>query len=453
MFKYFIVIFFLLVSQCSYSQGSNTCAGAQSNQVTLPFFGNNQSLCGDLNDYNGLNACATPTGGGNYYGGQDWLYSFTPSQDGFINITINDIQSPGFAYPTISLLTACPGTSGACLGFLQVDPTVGGSLVRQVEAGQTYYVLVDAYTWLNIFANCYQFDLLISLTPIITQPGCNNVNFSLNNFNGWQGTTGLSQMSPAGSLTPSYNGNGIGIVNGRHTIMNGGVDPCGGFPRVDPLGGPFSVRLGNNNTGAQAEQLIQRFLVTPLNNSFTYRYAVVFEDPGHGSNEQPFFRAILRDQNGNTIQCSEFIVSAAGNLPGFFNSPTCTGVRYKPWSTVNVDLSNFIGQEVTAEFTTGDCSQGAHYGYAYIDAKCEQSLIQALADSICLGESVTLVAPQGYSSYGWLPGGQTTQSITVTPNQSTVYQLNLVSQNGCLSMTQFTITVFPNPGPLIIYTD
>ena len=453
MFKYFIISFLLLLNLVVYSQGSNTCAGSQANQVTLPFVGNNQSLCGDVNDYNGLNACATPTGGGNYYGGQDWLYSFTPNQDGFINITINDIQSPGFAYPTISLLTACPGTPGSCLGFLQVDPAVGGSLVRQVEAGQTYIVLVDAWTWSNVFANCYQFDLLISLTPIITQPGCNNVNFSLNSFTGWQGTTGLSQISPAGSLTPNYNSTGIGIVNGRHTIMTAGNDPCGGFPRVDPLGNPFSVRLGNNDVNSQAEQLVQRFLVTNSNSSFTYRYAVVFEDPGHNSNEQPFFRAILRDQNGNTIQCSEFVVSAAGNLPGFFNSPTCTGVRYKPWSSVNVDLSNYIGQEVTAEFTTGDCSQGAHYGYAYIDAKCEPSLLQALQDSICAGESVTLVAPPGYSSYQWLPGGQNTQSITVTPLQSTVYQLNLVSQNGCLSSTQFTITVFPYPGPLIIYTD
>ena len=164
MFKYFIISFLLLLNLVVYSQGSNTCTGSQANQVTLPFFGNNQSLCGDLNDYNGLNACATATGGGNYYGGQDWLYSFTPSQDGFINITINDIQSPGFAYPTISLLTACPGTPGSCLGFLQVDPGVGGSIVRQVEAGQTYIVLIDAWTWSNVFANCYQFDLLISLT-------------------------------------------------------------------------------------------------------------------------------------------------------------------------------------------------------------------------------------------------------------------------------------------------
>jgi hypothetical protein len=443
----YISLFLIFCSKLS-AQGSNTCAGAAANPITLPFFGNNQSTCGDGNDYTGANPCiATSTG--NYYGGQDWLYSFTPSQDGYVNVVLNDIVSAGFAYPTISLLSACPGTAGACVGFIQCDPTQGGgSLVRHVEAGQTYYVLVDAFTWSNFFPNCYQFDLSMQFTPVVAQPSCTNINFNANSFVGWFGTTGLSTISPAGSQTPNYNSTTLGIVNGRHTIMGGGNDPCGGFPRVDPSGSPFSVRLGNNDVNSQAEQLTQTFMVSPSNSSFTYRYAVVFEDPGHNSNEQPFFRAVLRDQNGAIISCSDFAVSAAGNLPGFFNSPTCTGVRYKPWSSVNVDLTNYIGQKVTAEFTTGDCSQGAHYGYAYIDANCAPSLLQAFPDTICIGESVVLTVPSGYQSYVWLPGNQTTTSITVTPVVSTTYQLNLVSFNGCLTSIQLPIVVIPFPNPL-----
>ncbi len=430
------------------AQGSNTCVGAAANPIGFPFFANNQSTCGDINDYIGLNACATPTSG-NYYGGQDWLYSFTPSQDGYINIVLNDIVATGFAYPTITLLSACPGTAGSCVGFVQCDPSQGGgSLVRHVEAGQTYYVLVDAFTWANFFPNCYQFDLSIQFTPTVAQPSCANINFNTNSFLGWFGTTGLSTTSSIGSPTPNYNSTALGIVNGRHTIMSAGNDPCGGFPRVDPLGGPFSVRLGNNDVNAQAEQLRQTFMVSASNSSFTYRYAVVFEDPGHNSNDQPFFRAILRDQDENIITCSDFIVSSAGNLPGFFNSTTCSGVIYKPWSTVNVDLTNYIGQNVTAEFTTGDCSQGAHYGYAYIDANCAPSLLQALPDTICIGESVVLTVPPGYQSYTWLPGNQTSPSITVTPIVSTTYQLNLVAFNGCIVSIQIPITVIPATGPL-----
>lgn len=441
--KWIGLVLFVWFCLCSklYSQGSNTCAGAAANPVNLPFFGNNQSTCGDGNDYTGLNACATPNTG-SYYGAQDWIYSFTPVVDGYVTITLNDIV-PTSSFPTITLLTACPGTVGTCIGFIQCDPNLGGSIVRYLQGGQTYYVLVDAFTWSNFFPNCYQFDLSIGLTAVVPQPGCTNINFNSNSFVGWHGTTGISTMSPNGTPTPTYNATGLGIVNGRHTIMTNGNDPCGGFPRVDPTGAPFSVRLGNNNVNAQAEQLTQTFIVTPTNNSFTYRYAVVFEDPGHNSNEQPFFRAVLRDQNGNVIPCSEFVVSAAGNLPGFFNSPTCSGVRYKPWSTVNVDLSSYIGQKVTAEFTTGDCTQGAHYGYAYIDAQCSQSFLEGFPDTICVGESTTLTAPNGYQSYLWTPGGQTTQSITVSPQSDITYQLNLVAFNGCVSSVSLPIVVVP----------
>jgi len=452
MFKYLLLFITLFAYSKLGAQGSNTCVGATANPITLPFFANNQSTCGDLNDYTGINGCAIPTSG-NYYGGQDWLYSFTPLQDGYVNIILNDIVANGVTYPTISLFSACPGTAGSCLGFVQGSIWQGGgSLLEYVEANQTYYVLIDAFTWSNYFTNCYQFDINIQFTPITVQPSCTNINFNTGNFNGWYGTTGLSLTAPINSLTPNYSATALGIINGRHTIMNGGNDPCGGFPRVDPQGNPRSVRLGNNDVDSEAEQLMQTFIVTPSNNSFTYRYAVVFEDPGHGSNEQPFFRALLRDQTGNIIPCSEFIVSAAGNLPGFFNSTTCTGVTYKPWSTVNVDLNDYLGQQVTAEFTTGDCSQGAHYGYAYIDAECTPSLLQALPDTICVGETITLTAPPGYESYTWLPGNQTTTSITVSPTDDTIYTLNLVAFNSCVSSIQIPITVVPYP-TVILFTN
>jgi hypothetical protein len=445
MFKYLLLFITLFAYSKLGAQGSNTCAGAVANPITLPFFGNNQSTCGDGNDYTGANPCiATSTG--NYYGGQDWLYSFTPTQSGYVTIVLNDVVSSIISYPTLTLSNACPGTFGACIGFVQYNPTpANATIVSYVQAGQTYYVLVDAYVWGTYFANCCQFDLSIQFTPVVPQPGCTNIGFNSNNFNGWFGTRGLSTRAYIGAPTPNYNATALGILNNRHTIMSGGNDPCGGFPRVDPLGGPFSVRLGNNDVNAEAERLTQTFIVSPSNNSFTYRYAVVFEDPGHTSNEQPFFRALLRDQNGNVIPCSEFVVSAAGNLPGFINSTTCLGVRYKPWSTVNVDLDNYIGQQVTAEFTTGDCAQGAHYGYAYIDAACSQSFLDAYPDTICVGESVTLNAPNGYQSYLWLPTNQTTQSITVTPSNSTIYQLNLVSFNGCVRTVQLPIVVIPYP--------
>lgn len=400
---FLIVLFCTTLSLLLAAQGGNTCANASSAPLSIPFNLNNQSTCGDGNDYTGVNGCL-PASWGNAYGGQDWLYSFTPNTSGFINILLDDIQATGTAYPTMSLYDACPGTVNACLVTSQGSSlnNSGTTIVYPVQAGVQYFIGIDAFTVSNYYADCFQFDLEASLITEPVQPACSNMDFNNGNLNGWIATTGNSVTGPAGAITPTYSITGIGVVNGRHTVMTGGNDPCAGFPRVDPLGGPSSVRLGNSNTGNEAEQLRQTFMVSASNSSFTYRYAVVFEDPGHTSREQPFFRALLRDQSGDVIPCSDFVVSAAANLPGFFS---CTGnVRYKPWSAVNVDLSNYLGQPVTVEFTAGDCSQGGHYGYAYIDAQCAPSTLASLADTICPGESITLTEPEGYASYNWQPG-------------------------------------------------
>jgi gliding motility-associated-like protein len=438
-------------SDALYAQGSNTCAGAAASPITLPFTANNQSTCGDGNDYTGTNACNTASFGNNY-GGADWIYAFTPTQNGYINIVLNNIQATGWAFPTLTLFDACPGTVGSCLAMAQGSTWSGqAALLQQVQANQTYYLLVDAYMSGNSYASCYSFNLSASLITTPAQAACTNMGFNSGNLNGWTGTLGTSITGSSNAQTPTYNATAINIANGRQTIMTGGNDPCAGFPRVDPLGGPFSVRLGNSNTGAEAEQLLQTFAVSPSNSSFTYRYAVVFEDPGHTSPEQPFFRALLRDQNGEVIPCSEFIVSAAADLPGFFSSTTCSGVVYKPWSTVNVDLSNYLGQNVTVEFTTGDCSQGGHYGYAYIDAACAPSVLADLGDTICPGQSVMLTAPTGYQSYLWQPSGSTSQTITVSPSASTTYTLSLVAFNGCTSQFQIPVVVAPIPVASFVY--
>ncbi|MEZ5173263.1 MAG: PKD domain-containing protein [Bacteroidia bacterium] len=434
------------------AQGGNTCAAASAAPLSIPFNLNNINLCGTGNDYTGANGCSNG-GWGSAYGGQDWIYSFTAAQTGMISITLDDIQSSGTSYPTLSLYQDCPGTAGACLATVQTSSfnNSGATLVFPVEANTQYFIGLDAFTIGNFYSDCYRYDLEGSITPVTVEASCSNMGFENGNLSNWFATTGKAVTAAPGSPTPNYNITGIGVVNGRHTIMNGGNDPCAGFPRVDPQGGNFSVRLGNNNTGADAEQLKQTFMVSSNNSSFTYRYAVVFEDPGHTSAEQPFFRALLRDENGDVIPCSEFIVSAAANLPGFFNSNNCAGVRYKPWSTVNVDLTNYLGQPVTVEFTAGDCSQGGHFGYAYIDAACAPSTLAALADTICPGESVTLTAPDGYASYQWSPGNSTAQSITVSPAASTVYTLNLTAFNGCSSVFQIPITVAQLPVPAFTY--
>lgn len=436
-----------------HAQGGNTCAIAATNNLNFPFTINNFTTCNRGNDYIAGNSCL----GAQYYSGQDWYFAFNPTQSGFATISITSMSYPSGSFaciPSLTIFQGCPTAGGTCLGsaFGNWSGTMPISVTVQVQANTQYYILLDSYFLQNFYAGCFTFNLTGSLTTIPVQPSCTNMGFDSNNFNGWTATKGLAATSPAGSPTPTYSMNGIGVVNGRHTIVTGGNDPCGGFPRVAPAGNGFSVRLGNNQTGAEAEQLRQTFMVSPSNASFTYKYAVVFEDAGHPTNQQPFFKALLRDQNGTMIQCSEFIVAAQAGLPGFINSTSCAGVRYKPWSTVNVDLTSYVGQSVTVEFTTGDCSQGGHFGYAYIDAACSPSTIAENIDTVCVGQSVTLQAPTGYSNYVWNPGNVNQQNYTVTPLVTSNYILSATAFNGCVRTFNVPITVSPLPTAQFQYT-
>jgi gliding motility-associated-like protein len=255
--------------------------------------------------------------------------------------------------------------------------------------------------------------LILSKSNVNAQ-GCPNADLSQGNFNNWTGFTG------------NYNNPAIntGIVNGRHTIMTGpGTDPntCGGLPLVPP-GSTFSARLGNDNVGAQAERLRYSITVDPSNVFFTYKYAVIFEQAGHSPSDQPKFDLRILNGANQVIHpvCGQYSVYEQPG-GGFIN---CSFYRYRPWTTVGLDLSPYMGQTITLEFTTYDCALGGHFGYAYIAASCGPLQLDI---SYCPGSnSAILEAPPGFASYNWSTG-QTGQQITINnPN---------VGQNVTVTMT------------------
>jgi hypothetical protein len=276
----------------------------------------------------------------------------------------------------------------------------------------------------------FLFTTLLIIIGLESFSQCLNADFELGNFTGWQGMRGV--CCPIN--TPI-----MGIAAGRHTIMSGnGTDPrtCNQVPVVCPWGGNFSARLGNANIFNQAEALMYTFTVTPNSTLFTYSYAVVFEDPGHIDEEQPRFetRVIV---GGNSIPCTEYTVTAASNLPGF---QTCPGIdsqgdpiliTFRNWTTVGVDLTPYIGQPVTVEFRTGDCDLGGHFGYAYIDAiSCQPMEIEL---NYCVGDTAAvLTAPPGFQSYNWSTG-ETTQTITIDPNDYNLITCEIISFSGCVA--------------------
>lgn len=275
------------------------------------------------------------------------------------------------------------------------------------------------------------------------QSGCYNSDFeSSPSFTaGWTGATG--NWSPSNVVMTN------GIVNGRHTIMNApGFDPFtnNNVPFIAP-GGTCSARIGNTavsysyNNGF-TESLSYTFTVTPQSNLFIYKYAVVLEDPdaSHSLAEVPCFEIDVYNQNNQLISCGgHYEVSAQSGIPGFSTYITNGRViRYRNWSAVGVDCSAMSGQTVKIVFKTFDCSPGAHFGYAYVDAFCRSLSVDV--DYCTYNNSTVLKAPIGFQKYKW-SNGASTRNITVSnPVNGATYSCVLTSYTGCTVAISTTLT-------------
>ncbi len=230
-----------------------------------------------------------------------------------------------------------------------------------------------------------------------------NIDFeagSLQNWNCYVGTTAVQNNDNIITVNPSP------PVTGRHTLYAKGaatvVDPYGLFPVNPPDGSGYAVRLGNNTNGSEAERITYEFTVPANANdaTFTYRYAVVFQDPGHNPNEQPRFIARILDvQTNSYLPCASNEYIATASLPGFQTSPVDGAVKFKPWSSVFINLGAYGGKRLKVEFTTADCTKGAHWGYAYVDVgECN---VTASAHYECNPNIASFTGPGGFQDYKW----------------------------------------------------
>lgn len=270
-----------------------------------------------------------------------------------------------------------------------------------------------------------------------------NLDFESGNLSNWQFFTG--NCCPVNTTT------GGPPVAGRHTLTTGtAVDPYGGFPIVPPGGGSFALKLGNSNVGAEAERA--RYYVRVPSGpqsiyTLLYRYAVVFQDPSHPTNEQPRFEVNVFDSaTGQPLPCNQFTFVASSSLPGFKSAGG--GVWYKDWSTSSIDLSAMAGKTVAVDFTASDCGYGGHFGYAYIDVSC--GLFQVYNLHCSSKSTITLSAPPGFQNYEWydsttftlLGTGQTLTQPTPTARKTFAVILTPYTGFGCPDTvyTVFTIS-------------
>ena len=342
----------------------------------------------------------------------------------------------------------CPNGNEPCMASALCNLNCDSlSFSVQLEAGQTYQWTIMAAKELikpgkaEISAELIGDDTCILCEEDICK-ACANAASETGTITGWEGTYGTfaDPRTNSGVVTM-----GINNRESRHQIVTAGeYDKYAleDIPVNNPFNGRYSIRLGNDDIGAKAETISYTFPVDANSTFFTYYYAVVFEDPNHIPEEQPYFKVTVYGEDQQEIACGTYEVTADNNIPGFKTSPVNSQVVYKPWSSVSIPIDAYVGQNLTVEFITRDCDLGGHFGYAYLDATCDY--LGNLTDEIllCEGDSVALMAPPGFASYNWSDGA--TGQINWVQDTGD-YKVDMVTTTGCLHAERVHVYMQRNP--------
>jgi gliding motility-associated-like protein len=285
-----------------------------------------------------------------------------------------------------------------------------------------------------------------------------NIDFELGNFSNWQcsiGTTSVKGGENFITLNPSP------PIPGRHEIITNRSAPqmdfFGNFPVLCPYGGNYTVKLGNAGTGAEAEGISYTFTIPARLDTFTftYFYAVVFEDPNHSIFQQPRFFVTAYDvATEELVNCASYNYVSNGTLPGFEKSPKQANVLFKNWSPTSLQFAGLAGKTVRLEFKTADCTLGGHFGYAYLDVGSGCSNILATAPYCVETNSLLLNAPYGFDRYTWYNEDYSVvlgslQSLTLSPPPATTgtFHVDAIPYPGYGCRDTFDAVVTPLPVP------
>lgn len=282
-------------------------------------------------------------------------------------------------YPNDSLLTIITYTNSITLeDLIPVRP---------------YIVIVNSYcdSLRSHCSNTFEFFTSIFTIECITFTDLKDLNF-IPTFGNYE-----DPYSHNGLIDYGYNSS-----QSRHTIH---YDTAQKDERTNnllstiPLGELASFRLGNWLPGAEAESCTFAYYVDTNNfDMFLLKYAIVLEDPNHNQAQQPRFTLEIMDTNYVLFdeECGYTDFYASGDLN--WNTVEGSTVIWKDWTSIGIDLSSYHNQKIFVRFTTYDCDEGGHFGYAYFNLKCDNRYTNK---EFC-GENDTLIfeAPLGFD-YLW----------------------------------------------------
>lgn len=191
----------------------------------------------------------------------------------------------------------------------------------------------------------------------------------------------------------------------------------GGQAKVVPDGELASIRLGNWKSGNEAERIEFSFDVDTIKYPvLLLKYMPILEAPEwHGPTEQARFTLDILINGKSIGECGQADFNATDVMQNNALTPSAVSqgwhltpsevaqsgadVVWKEWTTVGVNLRNkaYAGKQLTARLTTFDCTQSAHFGYAYFTLGCSDGKLKGMK---CGAINPEFEAPDGFH-YRW----------------------------------------------------
>ncbi len=319
---------------------------------------------------------------------------------------------------------------------------------------------------------------------------CNNEDFELATtqisapgaVQGWTAQSGTNANS---CNPPQLNGNAnytvyaAPVLDAKTNIMVSSYFDAGSA--ASPSGNSFIKLNDDSPPGSRAVKLSKSFIVTPNNALFQYAYFPVIEDGSHDCCDQPGFNIRITVTNtttnqSNVLTCPQISVAVPGALcqytpapgsPTFVAAPTNTNWVYHNWAASAIDLTQYIGNQVTLDVVVVECIFGGHGAYAYFDAKCAPMTIlgnnnpfpagtPSVTLPTCGATSATICAPPGLGPYSWAgPGVTAPYNVPSNSNQcyttsiSNDFTLTMNPPGSCNPIDR-VVTVTITPAPLVL---
>jgi len=195
--------------------------------------------------------------------------------------------------------------------------------------------------------------------------------------------------------------------------------------RTVPEGSFASVRLGsrepnNQYPGSHWQSVSYTIRVTEEIGVVLFRYAYIGQTGGHSGLEQSHIRLRLTDQTGAIIngeECGSILFTSPTNdsemeianrnprtagwhkgLQDSGEGSVCNSyVYWRDWTTVGINVQDYIGQDIKIEVINYGCGQSCHYGYCYFVLDCSKGEI---VGQTCGEKPRELTVDEGFD-YRW----------------------------------------------------